>query len=155
MAIDIVVQKIVPIFFLHIFKIEHVGSTYALAAASSLAGKLSYPSFNSRFDSDSFKICVDTGASCSMSGDLNHFQDLLPVEHRVSGIGEQALQAKGKGTLVFKLEDDDGITSTIKLPGSLYVPGLPCPLLVPRHWSEQARDDKPLPDGTCAFFGNK
>ncbi|KAL7481442.1 hypothetical protein ACHAW6_007123, partial [Cyclotella cf. meneghiniana] len=50
---------------------------------------------------------------------------------------------------------DDGITSTIKLPGSLYVPGLPCPLLVPRHWSEQARDDKPLPDGTCAFFGNK
>ena len=46
------------------------------------------------------------------------------------------------------------MTSTIKLPCSLYVPGLPCPLLVPQHWSEQARDDKPLPDGTCAFFGN-
>jgi hypothetical protein len=82
--------------FLHIFKIKHVGPTYALAAASSLAGKLSHPSFNSRFDSDSFRICVNTGASCSMSGNLNHFQDLLPVEHNVSGIGEQALKAKGK-----------------------------------------------------------
>ncbi len=66
-----------------------------------------------------------------MSGNLNHFQDVVPVEHRVSGIGEQALQAKGNDTLVFKLKDDNGITNIIKLPGSLYVPGLPCPLLVP------------------------
>ncbi len=96
------------------------------------------------FDWDFFKICVNMGTSCSMSDDLNHFQDILLVEHHVSGIGQQALQAKGKGTLVFKIYDNNDMTSIIKLPGSLYIPGLPCPLLVPRHWSEQARDEKPL-----------
>ena len=68
-----------------------------------------------------------------MSGNLNHFEDMFAVKHHVSVIGNQGLQAKGKGTLVFKLEDDQGRVSTIKLPDSLYVPGLPCPLLVPRH----------------------
>lgn len=64
------------------------------------------------------------------------------------------MQAKGQGTLIFKLEDNNGIVNTIKLSGSLYVPVLLCLLLVPQHWSEQARDEKPLPDGTCAHFGN-
>ena len=68
-----------------------------------------------------------------MSGNLNHFEDMVAVEHHVSGISNQGLQTKGKGTLVFKLEDDQGQLSMIKLPGSLYIPGLPCPLLVPRH----------------------
>ncbi len=103
-----------------------------------------------RFDTNSYKICVDTGASCSMSGDITHFEDLIPVQHQVSGISDKRLQAKGKGTLVFHIQDDKGMTCTIKLKNSLYVPGLPSPLLVPRHWSEQAGDD-----GTFAIFGNK
>ncbi len=103
-----------------------------------------------RFDTDSFKVCIDTGASCSMSGDMSHFATLVPVNYQVSGIGEKGLQAKGKGMLVFKIEDDKGQVDEIRLQDSLYVPGLPCPLLVPRHWSEQAGDN-----GTCAIFGNK
>ena len=85
-----------------------------------------------------------------MSGDMSHFANLVPVKYQVSGIGEKGLQAKGKGMLVLKIEDDQGQVDEVKLQGSLYVPGLPCPLLVPRHWSEQAGDN-----GTCAIFGNK
>lgn len=69
-----------------------------------------------------------------MDGDLNHFENMVSVEHHVSGIGDQGLQEKGKEMLVFMLEDDQGEVNTIKLPGNLYIPGLPCPLLVPWHW---------------------
>lgn len=57
--------------------------------------------------------------------------------------------------IVFKIEVDQGQVRTIKLPNSLYVPGLPCPLLVPWHWSEQARDRTPHSDETHAFFQDK
>ena len=50
---------------------------------------------NTCFDTDSFKICVNTGASCSMSGNITHFENLIPVEHQVAGISEKGLQAKG------------------------------------------------------------
>jgi len=72
-----------------------------------------------RFDTDSFKVCIDTGASCSMSGDMAHFKDLVPVWFHVSGIGKKGLQAKGKGTLVLKIEDNQGQVSEIKLRESL------------------------------------
>lgn len=55
------------------------------------------------------------GASCSMSGNLEHFENMVSIEHHVSGIGSQGLQVKGKGMLVFRLEDDQGQVSIIKL----------------------------------------
>lgn len=57
--------------------------------------------------------------------------------------------------LVLKIEDDQGRVSTIMLQDCLDIPGLPFPLLVPRHWIEQERDKTPRQVGTCTIFGSK
>ena len=57
--------------------------------------------------------------------------------------GENRLQAREKGTSVFKIKYDQGKVSTIRVH-------LPCPLLVSWLWSEQVWDN-----GNCVIFGNK
>jgi hypothetical protein len=57
----------------------------------------------------------------------------------VNGIGE-GLAIKGKGTFVFSLEDDNRKIHTIKIPNSLYLPGLKQCLLSPQHWVQEAGD---------------
>ncbi len=57
----------------------------------------------------------------------------------VNGIGK-GLAIKGKGMFKFLLEDDTGKTHTIKIPNSLYLPGLKQCLLLPQHWAQEAGD---------------
>jgi hypothetical protein len=57
----------------------------------------------------------------------------------VNGIGK-GLAIKGKGTFKFSLKDDNGKTHTIKIPNSLYLPGLRQCLLLPQHWVQEAGD---------------
>ena len=93
-----------------------------------------------RFDTDSFKIGIDTLCSVTMSGVRECFQDLKDIDDPAilaKGIAG-GLQIKGSGTFCFKLEDDKGKLHTIKLPNSAYIPGLPVTLLCPQHWSQSA-----------------
>jgi len=53
-----------------------------------------------------------------------------------------------EGTVEWKIEDDDGRTHTIRIPGSLYVPDATSRLLSPQHWSQVAKDRTPNPRGT-------
>ena len=46
----------------------------------------------------------------------------------------------GKGTFKFKIEDDNGRTHEIKIPNSLYLPGLKRCLLLPQHRAQEAGD---------------
>ena len=120
----------------------------------------------SRFDTDSFEIGIDTQCSRTMSGVKHHFQNLreLPVylQKPVGGIGGD-LAVTAIGDFVFNLEDDNGCVSTIRLPDSLYVPGLKFPLLCPQHWAQAANDNSPKPKGTiiinsdsdCQLFWNQ
>jgi hypothetical protein len=48
----------------------------------------------------------------------------------VQGIND-GLEIKGKGTFKFKVEEEDGLTHKIKIPNSLYLPGLERCLLLP------------------------
>lgn len=78
------------------------------------------------FDSDSFMIGVDTHATKSLSSNKDHFIGLkstpgLKCQGVSDGVG-QGIDIKGIGTLVFRIEDDNGRVHTIKLPGSLYMP---------------------------------
>jgi hypothetical protein len=57
----------------------------------------------------------------------------------VNGIGD-GLAIKGKGTFKFSLKDDNGKIHTIKIPNSLYLPGLKQCLLSPQHWAQEARN---------------
>ena len=50
------------------------------------------------------------------------------------------LAIKGKGTFKFSIQDDNGKIHTIKIPNSLYLPGLKQCLLSPQHWAQEAGD---------------
>ena len=77
------------------------------------------------------------------------FQELrlTPNHRKVDGIGE-GLDIAGTGTLVLRIQDDKGKVHTIKIPNSLYLPGLKMCLLLPQHWAQEAGDNHPLPNGT-------
>jgi len=69
------------------------------------------------------------------------FEDLhlINIAGEVNGIGK-GLAIRGKGTFVFSLEDDNRKIQTIKIPNSLYLPGLKQCLLSPQHWAQEAGD---------------
>ena len=77
-----------------------------------------------------------------MHGQRPHlFEDLHLIDNagEVNGIGE-GLAIKGKGIFKFSIEDDNGKIHTIKIPNSLYLPGLRQCLLSPQHWAQEAGD---------------
>ncbi len=94
-----------------------------------------------RFNSDSFQIRIDNHASRCMANAPHLFEDLHLINDvgEVNGIGD-GLEIKGKGTFVFSLTDDNGKVHTIKIPNSLYLPGLRQCLLSPQHWVQEAKD---------------
>ena len=50
------------------------------------------------------------------------------------------LKIKGRGTLKFRIDDDNGITKTINVPNSVHIPDLPMVLVSPQHWAHQTSD---------------
>ncbi len=89
------------------------------------------PTYLARFDTDSFRIGVDTLCTRTLSGNKEHFKDLrLYKGKEVTGISG-GLEIAGEGTFVFNIQSDDGIVDTNKIPRSLYVPGIKLPLLSP------------------------
>jgi hypothetical protein len=101
-----------------------------------------------RFDSNLFPIGINTHALQCMAGYPHLFEDLrLSDEGEVEGINN-GLKIMGKGTFKFNIEDDNGQMHEIKIPNSLYLPGLKRCLLLPQHWVQEAGDEHPLPDGT-------
>ena len=80
------------------------------------------PTYLARFDTDSFRISVDTLCTCTVSGNKDHFGDLqLNKGEEVMGICVGGLQIAGEGTFVFNIQSDDGVIDTIKIPWSLYM----------------------------------
>jgi hypothetical protein len=59
----------------------------------------------------------------------------------------KGLAIKGKGTLAIDVNDDTGKPHCIKIPNSLYLPGLRMCLLLPQHWAREAGNDYPLLNG--------
>jgi len=94
-----------------------------------------------RFDSDSFSIGIDNHASQCMANAPHLFEELHLIDNagEVNGIGK-GLAIKGTGTFKFSIEADNGKIHTIKIPNSLYLPGLKVCLLSPKHWVQEAGD---------------
>ncbi len=101
------------------------------------------------FDSDSFPVGVDNHASRCMGNNKRRFENLVLARtaQRVGGISK-VLSIEGKGTLVINVNDNTGKPHCVKIPNSLYLPGLRMCLLSPQHWAQEARDDYPLPNDT-------
>ena len=106
------------------------------------------PTHLARFDTNSFLIGVDTLCTWTLSGNRDHFEDLKPYKGlQVTGIAG-GLEIATEGTFVFRIQSDDGMLDTIRIPGSFYVPGLKLLLLSLQHWAETARDNSPVKYGT-------
>ena len=106
-----------------------------------------------KLDSDSFIIAVDNCCTTSVTNNLKDF--IEPPKDRktaVSGMGGTIL-ATARGTVRWKIEDDDGKVHSIVLKKVLYAPDAPFRLLSPQHWSQQADDNYPQKHGTwCATY---
>jgi hypothetical protein len=94
-----------------------------------------------RFDLDLFEIGINNHASQCMANAPHLFEDLRLIDDagEVNGIGD-GLEIKGRGTFVFLLADDNGKIHTIKIPNSLYLPGLRQCLLSAQHWAQETKD---------------
>jgi hypothetical protein len=94
-----------------------------------------------RFDSDSFLIGIDSHASRCMVNDTHLFEDLRLNKNngQVSGIAA-GLAIKGGGTFKFDITDNNGKRHTIRIKNSLYIPKMRRCLLLPQHWTQEAKD---------------
>ena len=93
-----------------------------------------------RFDTDSFRMGIDTMASACMSYSQEHFLDLREETGvEVKGIAA-GLALQGRGTLQFNIDDDNGKMHTITIPDSGYIPQLPLVLVSPQHWAQNTSD---------------
>ena len=58
------------------------------------------------------------------------------------------VQVKVEGTLLWEIEDDDGVVHPINIKKALYVPKVLSCLLAPQQWAQQANNYHQHPDGT-------
>ena len=115
---------------------RNFASTY-LAFAGSIAAKLPNAL---RFDTDSFRLGIDTFASACMSPTKSHFTDYVSESGtECKGIAS-GLSIVGRGTLNFRIDDDDGRTHEISIPNSVHIPDLPMVLIAPQHWAQNTDD---------------
>jgi len=102
-------------------------------------------------DSDSYQITIDSCCSYSIAKSRKRFTGpLVPCNIKIQGLA-QTCNVKWKGTWKFEIEDDDGITRTIKVPNTLYCKEAPYCLLSPQHWSQQSKN----PSGTYCKVGHQ
>jgi hypothetical protein len=84
-----------------------------------------------------------------MSGNIkDQFEDCLKpyTGNNIKGI-VGGLKIEATGTFIFAIQDDSGVKDVIRIPNSLYVPGLDLPLLSPQHWAQEAKDNFPVKHG--------
>ena len=102
-------------------------------------------------DSDSYQIVIDNSCSDSIAKSQKYFTGpLVPCNINIQGLAG-GCSVKRKGTWKFEIEDDTGITRTIKIPDTLYCTEAPYCLLSPQHWSQQCEN----PSGTYCKVGHE
>jgi hypothetical protein len=100
------------------------------------------PSSRAIFDSDSFDILVDGGATASIS---NNIADFLkpPRASKVLVKGfNGSTSATQVGTVSWPVLDDEGRHRSLKIPNTYYVPSCPIRLLSPQHYSQETNDHR-------------
>jgi archaellum component FlaF (FlaF/FlaG flagellin family) len=92
------------------------------------------------FDSDSFDILVDGGATSCISNNLADF--VAPPQAstvRVKGFNGTTSSTR-VGTVIWNILDDTGHRRTLKIQNRYYVPACPLRILSPQHYSQQTKD---------------
>jgi hypothetical protein len=104
-------------------------------------------------DTYSFLVSFDNHATCCMENDVHNFvTKLTPTPNiRVRGVGNQLMTANGRGTLLWKIEDDNRVVHEKLFPGTLYIPDLKLCLLSPQSWCQSGDDHFPRRVGTWQY----
>ena len=104
-------------------------------------------------DSDSLSIAIDNHASACLSPSTHDFEgEITMINQQITGIAS-GLTAVGRGTLKWKWQDNEGHTTTFRIPNSLYVPKSPMRILSPQHWVQGLNDNFPQRRDTwCATY---
>ena len=98
---------------------------------------------------------VDNGASESITPYFTDF--IVPPQHinrKVKGIRGHA-QAMYKGTIQWKVQDDQGQSHRFMLPNSYFVATAPSRILCPQYLAQSAKDTYPLPLCTGEVTGDE
>ena len=85
------------------------------------------------FDTDSETVGVDNRCSGCISDKEYHFENLRPSDRVIKGFGGSRTTHVMIGTLVWRIQDDDGKTHVFRIPNSYYVPSGKMRLLSPQH----------------------
>ena len=136
--------------WLHTLCMSHMS---ILAMSASVPGNSG--NMKPTFDTDSFDISIDTGASFCLSHVIGDFVGpVKPIKRSLQGIGTQMTNLS-MGTLKWTFDDDDGRSHTFIIPKSIYAPQADRRLLSPQHWAKSQDDNKPKPNGTwCATYAD-
>jgi hypothetical protein len=94
----------------------------------------------STFDTDSIPIGIDNRCTACISHKIGDFVGPLRDTNRIiRGFGGTKDKEIKKGTIKWKLTDDEGKTHHFSIPNSFYAPNGGVRLLSPQHWSQQYR----------------
>ena len=53
----------------------------------------------------------------------------------------------------WSIEDDNGVSHPVVILNSFLIPNAPSKLLLPQHWAQMVKDNKPRPQGTwCSVY---
>lgn len=88
------------------------------------------------FDTDSFRIVVDTGASAAFTFCKQDFISFTPLSDKVKGLA--TLQIAGVGTVQYKVKNDQGDIVNLIIENCYYVPEMDKRLLSPQQLTKQS-----------------
>ncbi len=94
------------------------------------------------FDSDSYGILVDGGATASITNNLDDFvRPPKKTRIRIKGFNGTSSNAR-VGTVKWPILDDNGVRHILTIPDTYYVESCPMRLLSPQHYSQQIHDHR-------------
>ena len=123
---------------------RHLMALSALAAevARANAAVSNAASRRAIFDSDSFNILVDGGATACISNALSDFVTPPRTSTVLVKGFNGATSTTRVGTVRWIILDDTGQRRTLEVKNTYYVPECPLRLLSPQHYSQQLRDHR-------------
>jgi len=90
-------------------------------------------------DTDSELVGIDNRSSVCMSPHESDFVGKFTKSRRfIKAFGGTKAFDIYIGTLKWVFEDDQGMTRTVYIPNSFYIPEAPARLLSPQHWAQEA-----------------
>ena len=99
------------------------------------------------FDLDSQPLMFNDGASASITNDLWDFMTKpTATMQKVKGTAGSA-KATYRGTVKWKIEDNNNIIHTFVIPNTYYIAAAPTRILSPQHFAQQMQDHKPHAEG--------